>query len=74
MLMKTRPMILTVATVALPLIGQTTQPITGPAAFADWSQEKPGVLRKITVTDLPEPDPAESVKNQPHLVPRPQNA
>lgn len=60
---------------AIPLPAQTKQsPITGQDAFADWSQEKPGILRKISVTDLPEPKPAESVRNQPHIVPRPQNA
>jgi glucose/arabinose dehydrogenase len=48
--------------------------ITGSAAFADWTQEKPGVLRKILVTDLPEPASAESVRNQPRIVARPQNA
>jgi glucose/arabinose dehydrogenase len=31
-------------------------------------------LRKITVTDLPKPDPAQSVRNQPHVVPRPRSA
>lgn len=60
---------------AIPLAAQTKQnPITGQDAFADWSQEKPGVLRKISVTDLPEPKPAESVRNQPYIVPRPPNA
>ncbi|HEX3822128.1 MAG TPA: sorbosone dehydrogenase family protein [Candidatus Sulfotelmatobacter sp.] len=65
----------TIVGFAYPLAAQTKQnPITGQDAFADWSQEKPGVLRKISVIDLPEPKPAESVRNQPHIVPRPQNA
>lgn len=72
--MKTRLAILAVAAAAIPLLAQTGQPLTGPTAFADWSQEKPGVRRKISVADLPQPDPAQSVRNQPHLVPRPQNA
>jgi glucose/arabinose dehydrogenase len=60
---------------AIPLAAQTKEnPVTGQDAFADWSQEKPGVFRKISVTDLPEPKPAESVRNQPHIVARPQNA
>ena len=59
---------------ALPACGQATQPLTGQAAFADWKDEKPGVRRKITVADLPQPAPAESVRNQPHIVPRPENA
>jgi glucose/arabinose dehydrogenase len=50
------------------------QPVTGKAAFADWTQQKPGVLRKITVADLPEPDAAEAVDNGPTVVPRPENA
>jgi glucose/arabinose dehydrogenase len=50
------------------LHGQT---VTGQAAFADYSQQKPGVFRKITVADLPEPSPAEAVDNGPHVVARP---
>jgi glucose/arabinose dehydrogenase len=59
----------------IPLWAQTNQnSFTGQAAFADWTQQKPGVLRKISVTDLPKPDPAQSVRNQPHIVARPLNA
>src|ERR1700742_1795204 len=54
--------------------GQATQPLTGQAAFAEWQQEKPRVLRKLTVGDLPQPYATQSVRNQPHIVPRPQNA
>jgi hypothetical protein len=32
------------------------QTITGQAAFADYTQQKPGVRRKITLADLPEPE------------------
>ena len=39
------------------------QVITGSAAFADWSQQKPGVLRKITAADLPAPFATESTDN-----------
>jgi glucose/arabinose dehydrogenase len=56
------------------LIAQTQKPITGQAAFADWTQEKPGVVRKITVADLPKPYASQSVQNQPHIVARPANA
>ncbi len=61
---------------AILLRGQGKQQniITGQAAFADWNQEKPGTLRKISLSDLPEPAPAESVKNQPHIVARPKDA
>jgi glucose/arabinose dehydrogenase len=64
------------ATVALPfsVSAQSGQVITGQAAFADWNQQQPGAHRKITVADLPEPKPAEAVSNQPHVVPRPENA
>ena len=50
------------------------QTITGQAAFADYTQQKPGVRRKITVADLPEPNASESVDNGPTLVQRPANA
>ena len=56
--------------VALP----AQQVITGKAAFADWSQERPGVHRKITIDDLPEPKPEEDVSNQPQVVARPPDA
>ena len=72
--MKAKLTILTLAAAATCLMGQTKQPVTGDAAFADWGQEQPGVLRKITVTDLPMPDSAQSVRKQPHIVPRPRNA
>ena len=48
--------------------------ITGQAAFADYTQEHPGVRRKITLADLPEPKQDESVDNGPSVVPRPEGA
>ena len=48
------------------------QTITGQAAFADYTQQQPGVRRKITVADLPEPKPSESVDNGPNVVKRPE--
>jgi glucose/arabinose dehydrogenase len=50
------------------------QTITGQAAFAGYQQQKPGVRRKITVADLPEPNAAEAVDNGPTVVPRPEGA
>jgi glucose/arabinose dehydrogenase len=50
------------------------QTITGQAAFADWNQQQPGVRRKITVADLPEPNPDQAVSNGPHLIARPSGA
>jgi glucose/arabinose dehydrogenase len=58
---------------ALPV--QAQQPLlTGQASFTDWSQQAPGVRHKITLADLPQPNPAESVGNQPNLIPRPAGA
>jgi glucose/arabinose dehydrogenase len=61
-------------TVLLPSALHAQQTITGQAAFADYTRQKPGVRRKITVADLPEPNPSESVDNGPTLVPRPEGA
>lgn len=47
---------------------------TGKAAFVDYSQQKPGDFRKLTVADLPEPFATSSAINQPSLVPRPEGA
>jgi hypothetical protein len=46
---------------------------TGQAAFADWNQQQPGARHRITVADLPEPNPQEAVNNTPQLVPRPKD-
>jgi glucose/arabinose dehydrogenase len=73
--MKTNWILLITAISGLSLGAQTKQnTVTGQAAFADWSQEKPGTRRKISLGDLPKPAPSESVRNQPHIVGRPQNA
>jgi glucose/arabinose dehydrogenase len=57
-----------------PVIAQNGATLTGQAAFTDWNQQKPGVRHKITVADLPEPKPDESVNNQPRVIPRPDGA
>jgi glucose/arabinose dehydrogenase len=54
--------------------GSQQNPVTGQRAFADYSQQKPGVFRKITLADLPEPHASKSVDNGPDEVPRPSNA
>ena len=61
---------------ALPtsVFAQSGSVITGPSAFTDYTQEHPGVRRKITVADLPQPKPDESVDNGPSVVPRPEGA
>jgi len=48
--------------------------LTGAAAFTDYRQQHPGVVRKITVADLPAPYATKSAENGPDLIPRPQNA
>jgi glucose/arabinose dehydrogenase len=48
--------------------------ITGKAAFADYTQQKPGTFRKITLGDLPQPFATESAINFPGLVARPAGA
>ncbi len=59
------------AAFGLPLAHVPAQTITGKAAFADYSQQKPGVSRRITVADLPEPNHAESVDNGARVIARP---
>ncbi|HMD21877.1 MAG TPA: sorbosone dehydrogenase family protein [Alloacidobacterium sp.] len=48
--------------------------ITGKTAFTDYSQEKPGVRRKITIADLPEPYATKGVDNGADMVKRPDGA
>ncbi len=48
--------------------------LTGKAAMADWTKDAPGVRRKITAQDIPQPYATESVKNQPKKVARPDGA
>jgi glucose/arabinose dehydrogenase len=62
------------ASTLLPVALHGQQTITGQAAFADYTQQKPGLRRKITLVDLPEPKPSESVDNGPALVKRPEGA
>jgi len=63
-----------VSTLPASLPAQSGKVITGPAAFTDYAQQHPGVRRKITVADLPEPQEAESVDNGASLVPQPEGA
>ena len=48
--------------------------LTNQAAFSDYTKQKPGVSRKLTVADLPAPYATKSVDLEPHLVKRPANA
>jgi glucose/arabinose dehydrogenase len=55
--------------------GNITGPVlTGQAAFTSYKKEAPGVVRKITVADLPRPYATKSAGNSPDVVPRPSNA
>ena len=62
------------AATLLPAAVPAQQTVTGQAAFADWDQQQPGIRRKITLADLPQPKPDEAVDNTPHLIPRPAGA
>jgi glucose/arabinose dehydrogenase len=61
---------------ALPVFvyAQSGTTLTGQNAFTDYSKEHPGVRRKITLADLPEPKEDQSVDNGPSVVPRPEGA
>lgn len=48
--------------------------MTGKAAFSDYTTQKPGAFRKITLADLPPPFETETVMNMPRVVPRPPDA
>jgi glucose/arabinose dehydrogenase len=56
------------------LFAQSGKTLTGQSAFHDFSQEHPGNRYKLTVADLPAPNPDESVDNGADMVPRPDNA
>lgn len=56
------------------LFAQSGTVLTGQAAFTDWNQQSPGVRHKITLADLPEPNPEEAVDNTPHVIPKPADA
>lgn len=47
--------------------------VTGPAAFADYRTEKPGLFHKITAGDLPKPFDTKSSANFPRVVAKPDN-
>src|SRR6478735_1910890 len=66
------PALLLVSPLSLP--AQNTKVETGKAAFTDYSQQKPGTMRKVTVADLPVPYATQSVDNGPSVVARPAGA
>ena len=60
--------------ISVPFAADEAMLLTGKAAMTDWTSDGPGVRRKLTVNDLPEPNPRESARNQPKLVKRPEGA
>src|SRR3954462_12728550 len=48
--------------------------LTGKDAFADYTQQHPGVFRKLTLADLPAPYATETVQNDAKMVSRPDDA
>lgn len=59
---------------APPARAQEHPTVTGKAAFAGYADQRPGVRRRLTVADLPEPNPAESVDHGADMIPRPEGA
>jgi len=60
--------------IAVAAPAQQQQVLTGQAAYTDWSQQMPGVRHKITIADMPAPNPAEAVNNTAHIIERPKDA
>jgi glucose/arabinose dehydrogenase len=55
--------------------GIADQPLlTGSAAFTDYRTQRPGVMRRITIADLPAPRTQENSVNPPRLIARPRDA
>ena len=54
---------------SLPAVAQQT--LTGQDAFTDYTKEHPGVRRKVTAADLPQPYATESANNAAAIAPRP---
>ena len=54
-----------------PVDTQTSQTLTGQAAFTEYSQERPGIRRKLTLADLPERHPTSRSTTAPRWFPVP---
>jgi glucose/arabinose dehydrogenase len=55
--------------------GGAAEPVLkGAAAYGDWHSDHPGVMRLITVADLPKPYATSSARNSPQIVPQPKGA
>lgn len=59
----------------LPASGEEPKTVlTGQDAFTDYTKEKPGTFRKLTVADLPQPYATKSAGNGPKVVAQPAGA
>ncbi|HUB19126.1 MAG TPA: PQQ-dependent sugar dehydrogenase [Acidobacteriaceae bacterium] len=61
------------ATATMPVLAQS-KVLTGQAAFTDYTKEHPGVVRHLTVQDLPAPYATQGVDNGAEMVERPSDA
>lgn len=59
---------------AVPAGFAQSQVLTGQNAFTNYAKEHPGVIRHLTVNDLPEPYATKGVDNGAEMVARPANA
>jgi glucose/arabinose dehydrogenase len=55
-------------------IGASAQPLVGEAANGDWTTDRPGVRRKLSLRDLPAPYATNSSRNHPDDVSAPPGA
>ena len=54
-----------------PSAGRT---LTGKDALGDWTTDAPGVRRRVTTRELAKPYETPAIRNNPHIVPRPEGA
>src|ERR1700679_100700 len=62
------------AAITLSTLPAAQETLTGQAAFTDYTKEHPGVRRKVTVADLPQPYATPSANNAAVVSPRPEGA
>jgi glucose/arabinose dehydrogenase len=68
------PMATAASTRVVPPPGRPGGLLAGHAAFGDWQTDAPGVRRRITVADLPQPFATPSSGNSPRVISRPAGA
>lgn len=73
-LLRVAPLTALACLTTLPMLAQSGNVLTGQAAFTDYSKQQPGVIRKLTVADLPAPYATEGVDNGADMVRRPKDA